>query len=238
MARRWWWRHRSSTWNMDTCSTGRSTDALGSWWRWLPPPSSSSSWSSPYFASRARVINIKVSFDYLENYFQKKLHRKVDVDQEKKVCQILLDTCVALSLTPYPFWFFVSYCNVIIIIHSDLFPSPEEAQKTLEESLAGETEERGSLAMDLYRSRVNSACSGGAGAGAGGGGGGTLRRGGRPPPVGKSPPRPSPASVAYHSDEESLRAYDENPDDSSLTEKPSEMSSSDSQVITIKISVV
>lgn len=48
-------------------------------------------------------------------------------------------------------------------------------------------------------------------------------------PLGKSPPRPSPASVAYHSDEESLKGYDENPDDSSLTEKPSEMSSTDSQ---------
>lgn len=49
--------------------------------------------------------------------------------------------------------------------------------------------------------------------------------------LGKSPPRPSPASVAYHSDEESLKGYedDENPDDSSVTEKPS-VSSSDSQV--------
>lgn len=54
-----------------------------------------------------------------------------------------------------------------------------------------------------------------------------------PPPamLGKSPPRPSPASVAYHSDEESLKGYDENPDDSSVTEKPSEISSTDSQVI-------
>lgn len=31
----------------------------------------------------------------------------------------------------------------------------------------------------------------------------------------------------YHSDEESLKGYDENPDDSSLTEKPSEQSSTD-----------
>lgn len=109
--------------------------------------------------------------------------------------------------------------------------STEEAQKTLEESLAGETDERGSLALDLYRSRQNSVASAGAGAG-------TLRRKAAAPSLAKSPPRPSPASVAYHSDEESLRGYDENPDDSSLTEKPSEMSSSDSQVITIKISVV
>lgn len=102
----------------------------------------------------------------------------------------------------------------------------EEAQKTLEESLAGESSERGTLGMELYRSRQNSAASAG---------GATLRRAA---PLAKSPPRPTPGSVAYHSDEESLRAYDENPDDSSLTEKPSEMSSSDSQVITIKISVV
>lgn len=114
----------------------------------------------------------------------------------------------------------------------------EEAQKCLEESLAGESEERGSLAMELYRARQQGTGGGGGGAacGADGTAAGTLRR--KQQPLGKSPPRPSPASVAYHSDEESLRAYDENPDDSSLTEKPSEISSSDSQVITIKISVV
>lgn len=42
------------------------------------------------------------------------------------------------------------------------------------------------------------------------------------------PPRPMPASVAYNSDNESK--YDENGDDSSLSEKPSEVSSTDSQV--------
>ncbi|XP_063378104.1 protein sidekick isoform X1 [Cydia fagiglandana] len=111
----------------------------------------------------------------------------------------------------------------ILCVKSKSYKYKKEAQKTLEESLAGSTDERGSLALDLYRSRANSATSAALGAGAG-----TLRR--KPAPqLGKSPPRPSPASVAYHSDEESLRAYDENPDDSSLTEKPSEMSSSDSQ---------
>ena len=63
-------------------------------------------------------------------------------------------------------------------------------------------------------------------------GGGTL--GGAsagPSVVGKPPPRPAPSSVAYNSDDESARGgYDENPDDSSLTEKPSEISSTDSQV--------
>lgn len=89
-------------------------------------------------------------------------------------------------------------------------------------------DDRQQLAMELYRSRHS--------------GGGTLgkRSTGRlappgPPCLGKSPPRPSPASVAYHSDEESLKGYDENPDDSSVTEKPSEMSSSDSQVRSLHI---
>ncbi|XP_053624713.1 protein sidekick isoform X3 [Plodia interpunctella] len=128
-------------------------------------------------------------------------------------------------------WFMVALAaaSIIIIImviailcvKSKSYKYKKEAQKTLEESLAGETDERGSLAMDLYRSRQNSAGSAALA-------GGTLRR--KPAPqLAKSPPRPSPLSVAYHSDEESLRAYDENPDDSSLTEKPSEMSSSDSQ---------
>ena len=46
----------------------------------------------------------------------------------------------------------------------------------------------------------------------------------------RNPPRPSPGMVSY-SDEDSAKGYDENPDDSdSLTEKPSEISSTDSQV--------
>lgn len=95
--------------------------------------------------------------------------------------------------------------------------------------MAMSIDDRQELAMELYRSRH-------------GGGNlsnlGTISKRGTlhrkqvmpPPPLGKSPPRPSPASVAYHSDEESLKGYDETPDDSSVTEKPSEMSSTDSQV--------
>lgn len=114
----------------------------------------------------------------------------------------------------------------------------DEAQKALEESMAMSIDDRQELALELYRSRH------------GGGGNGTIMSGnssmGRrnmgtmsrkaaqqaaaAATLGKSPPRPSPASVAYHSDEESLKCYDENPDDSSVTEKPSEVSSSDSQV--------
>ena len=46
----------------------------------------------------------------------------------------------------------------------------------------------------------------------------------------RQPPRPTPSMVNY-SDEDSAKGYDENPDDSdSLTEKPSEISSTDSQV--------
>lgn len=45
----------------------------------------------------------------------------------------------------------------------------------------------------------------------------------------RQPPRPTPSLVNY-SDEDSAKGYDENPDDSdSLTEKPSEISSTDSQ---------
>lgn len=120
----------------------------------------------------------------------------------------------------------------------------EEAQKTLEESMAMSIDERQELALELYRSRhgvgtgtLNSV--------------GTLNRGAlgtlgkkssnRPPTslqLGKSPPRPSPASVAYHSDEESLKCYDENPDDSSVTEKPSEVSSSEASQVRITQKII
>ncbi|GBP30656.1 Protein sidekick [Eumeta japonica] len=124
---------------------------------------------------------------------------------------------------------FIIMVVAILCVKSKSYKYKKEAQKTLEESLAADSDERGTLSMDLYRSRQNSAGSVGAlVSGAGGpGSGGTLRRA-KPPPLAKSPPRPSPANVAYHSDEESLRAYDDHPDDSSLTEKPSEISSSDS----------
>lgn len=99
--------------------------------------------------------------------------------------------------------------------------------------MAMSIDDRQELALELYRSRH------GLGTGTLSVNGGTIRRTiGRKPTgqaaaaasLGKSPPRPSPASVAYHSDEESLKCYDENPDDSSVTEKPSEVSSSESQV--------
>ncbi|XP_067013442.2 protein sidekick isoform X2 [Anabrus simplex] len=141
-------------------------------------------------------------------------------------------------------WFMVALAatSIIIIImiiavlcvKSKSYKYKQEAQKTLEESMAMDIDDRQELAMELYRSRTS-------GAAMSMGGCGTIGRRGTiarkslhhqppgPPMMGKSPPRPSPASVAYHSDEESLKGYDENPDDSSVTEKPSEISSTDSQ---------
>lgn len=107
--------------------------------------------------------------------------------------------------------------------------------------MAMDIEDRQELAMELYRSRQ---CSGGLTLPGGGNSLGKRSTLSRKSPhhtlppnakLTKSPPRPSPASVAYHSDEESLKGYDENPDDSSVTEKPSEISSTDSQVKLMKI---
>lgn len=116
-------------------------------------------------------------------------------------------------------------------------PKTEEAQKVLEESMAMSIDDRQELALELYRSR-HGAGNGTIMSGNSSLGRRTIGTTGRKgtqqaaaaASLGKSPPRPSPASVAYHSDEESLKCYDENPDDSSVTEKPSEVSSSDSQV--------
>lgn len=105
--------------------------------------------------------------------------------------------------------------------------------------MAMSIDERQELALELYRSRHGVTSNNGTlnGTGTMGRRTGTILGGRKPQTsaaaaasLGKSPPRPSPASVAYHSDEESLKCYDENPDDSSVTEKPSEVSSSDSQV--------
>lgn len=114
-------------------------------------------------------------------------------------------------------------------------------------------DERQELALELYRSRhglsSTTALNPTGTIGRSKNGTTSKKSGTTSATLGKSPPRPSPgklsnrimlikclfclsytASVAYHSDEESLKCYDENPDDSSVTEKPSEVSSSDSQV--------
>uniref|UniRef100_A0A182PZC8 Protein sidekick n=1 Tax=Anopheles farauti TaxID=69004 RepID=A0A182PZC8_9DIPT len=146
----------------------------------------------------------------------------------------------------------------VLCVKSKSYKYKQEVQKTLEESIAMSIDERQELALELYRSRHGVQTNGGLMNGGGGGGGtgtmihstlgrrtGTIlgRKGGggggpgssaaaaaaAAASLGKSPPRPSPSSVAYNSDEESLKCYDENPDDSSVTEKPSEVSSSDSQ---------
>ncbi|XP_030753162.1 protein sidekick isoform X1 [Sitophilus oryzae] len=134
-------------------------------------------------------------------------------------------------------WFMVALAAISIIIiitivailcvKSKSYKYKQEAQKTLEESMAMSMGDHQELALDYYRSKSTN---------------GTITAMGtlgkrncqrkqthnQPPNIlGKSPPRPSPASVPYNSDEESLKGYDENPDDSSVTEKPSEMSSSE-----------
>lgn len=106
----------------------------------------------------------------------------------------------------------------------------EEAQKTLEESMVMDIDDRQQLAIELHRTRMSNNNSLGRMSIHN-----TLHHSlhRRKPPIGtlgKSPPRPSPASVPYHSDDDSVKGYDENPDDSSVTEKPSEISSTDSQV--------
>ncbi|XP_058443919.1 protein sidekick isoform X3 [Malaya genurostris] len=145
-------------------------------------------------------------------------------------------------------WFMVALAatSIIIIImviavlcvKSKSYKYKQEAQKTLEESMAMSIDERQELALELYRSRHGVTSANGTlnGTGTLGRRTGTIMGSRKPQTsaaaaasLGKSPPRPSPASVAYHSDEESLKCYDENPDDSSVTEKPSEVSSSDSQ---------
>ncbi|KZC09696.1 Protein sidekick [Dufourea novaeangliae] len=140
-------------------------------------------------------------------------------------------------------WFMVTLAaaSIIIIImviavlcvKSKSYKYKQEAQKTLEESMAMDTDDRQESDLELYRSRQGSgAINLASGCGTLGKRSTLARKSMHPPPptmLGKSPPRPSPASVAYHSDEESLKGYDENPDDSSVTEKPSEISSTDSQ---------
>ncbi|XP_055618243.1 protein sidekick isoform X3 [Toxorhynchites rutilus septentrionalis] len=144
-------------------------------------------------------------------------------------------------------WFMVALAatSIVIIImviavlcvKSKSYKYKQEAQKTLEESMAMSIDERQELALELYRSRHGVTSANGTlnGTGTMGRRTGTIlgrkqqTSAAAAASLGKSPPRPSPASVAYHSDEESLKCYDENPDDSSVTEKPSEVSSSDSQ---------
>ncbi|XP_050437025.1 protein sidekick isoform X2 [Adelges cooleyi] len=117
----------------------------------------------------------------------------------------------------------------ILCVKSKSYKYKQEAQKTLEESMVMDIDDRQQLALELQRTRMSN--------------NNTLGRMSmhntlhhslhrRKPPIGtlgKSPPRPSPASVPYHSDDDSVKGYDENPDDSSVTEKPSEISSTDSQ---------
>lgn len=106
-----------------------------------------------------------------------------------------------------------------------IFYSEEAANKTLEESLGTddtpfssyEMTQRGAITKrgTLSRSTLGRRSVGGATAIV----------------SAKTPPRPAPASVTY-SDDDTVKGYDEDPDDDSsdVTEKPTDISSTDSQV--------
>ncbi|XP_047493701.1 protein sidekick-like isoform X3 [Penaeus chinensis] len=105
-------------------------------------------------------------------------------------------------------------------IVEELLSAQEAANKTMEESL--NTDETAFSTFEMRQSRR-----------------GTMSKRstlGRRSVVGatavvnaKSPPRPAPASVTY-SDDDTVKGYDENPDDSSeLTEKPTDLSSTASE---------
>ncbi|XP_064109452.1 protein sidekick-like isoform X2 [Macrobrachium nipponense] len=102
----------------------------------------------------------------------------------------------------------------------ELLSAQEAANKTMEESL--NTDETAFSTFEMRQSRR-----------------GTMSKRstlGRRSVIGatavvnaKSPPRPAPASVTY-SDDDTVKGYDENPDDSSeLTEKPTDLSSTASE---------
>nr|XP_045601913.1 protein sidekick-like isoform X1 [Procambarus clarkii] len=105
-------------------------------------------------------------------------------------------------------------------IVEELLSAQEAANKTMEESL--NTDETAFSTFEMRQSRRGTVSKRS-----------TL---GRRSVVGatavvnaKSPPRPAPASITY-SDEETVKGYDENPDDSSeLTEKPTDLSSTASE---------
>ena len=96
--------------------------------------------------------------------------------------------------------------------------------------------------MRSVASRKSTAHGGGTGTMGNGGGTGTMGNGSASTQNfamingARAPPRPAPSLVRYSDEDDSAKGYDENPDDSdSLTEKPSEISSTDSQVFLVAL---
>ncbi|GFS62690.1 protein sidekick [Trichonephila inaurata madagascariensis] len=122
-------------------------------------------------------------------------------------------------------WFLVMLASVSIVIiilvvavlcvKSKVYKYKKEAQKSIHDDHMS-IDDGGFATFELRQSKRGTLCKN------------SLARKNNNAMLTKSPPRPSPGSVTY-SDDDDTKGYDENCDSSSLTEKPSEMSSSDSQ---------
>ncbi|GFS86545.1 protein sidekick [Nephila pilipes] len=122
-------------------------------------------------------------------------------------------------------WFLVMLASLSIVIiilvvavlcvKSKVYKYKKEAQKSIHEDHMS-IDDGGFATFELRQSKRGTLCKN------------SLARKNNNAMLTKSPPRPSPGSVTY-SDDDDTKGYDENCDSSSLTEKPSEISSSDSQ---------
>ncbi|KAF8795300.1 Protein sidekick like protein [Argiope bruennichi] len=122
-------------------------------------------------------------------------------------------------------WFLVMLASLSIVIiilvvsvlcvKSKVYKYKKEAQKSIHDDHIS-IDDGGFATFELRQSKRGTLCKN------------SLARKNNNAILTKSPPRPSPGSVTY-SDDDDTKGYDENCDSSSLTEKPSEMSSSDSQ---------
>lgn len=103
----------------------------------------------------------------------------------------------------------------VLCVKSKVYKYKKEVQKTIQDDRVS-MDDGGFATFELRQSKRGTLCKN------------SLSRKNNNTVLTKSPPRPSPGSVTY-SDDEDVKGYDDNCDSSSLTEKPSEMSSSDSQ---------
>ncbi|XP_015923362.1 protein sidekick isoform X2 [Parasteatoda tepidariorum] len=122
-------------------------------------------------------------------------------------------------------WFLVMIASLSVIVivlvvavlcvKSKVYKYKKEAQKSIHDDHMS-MDDGGFPTFELRQSKRGTLCKN------------SLSRKNHNAMLTKCPPRPSPGSVTY-SDDDDTKGYDENCDSSSLTEKPSEMSSSDSQ---------